>query len=192
MGRSVLEHPDAVVTAYASWSDDHVSLCTWCDEEVTRDYPDWVVEGADVPTYCDAHMTALLEEHDGPYEGIEADATHEGWDYDEDNFQNDVGWVTEYMQELWPSLYPVDRWVGREVHVVLENRLVEVSVSEYCGLVALCIAPRSDLSDYGDNTRGLGIRWAESVSERFRRTFGSYAKLGTFSNGESVYVSREE
>lgn len=186
MGRSVMTHPHAEVVAYTSWEQDHVSMCRYCDEEVVRDYEGWklayVNDGEE--RFCQAHALELMGDYSTPYANINDEAKHEGWDYDSDNFENDLEAVSEHMQELWPSLYPANRWPYDEVHVFLQNSLVEVSVSEYSGIVALCIAPRSGY-DYG--TDGLAKHWIEQVSERFLRTFGDYAKVGTFSNGESFY-----
>lgn len=183
MGRGVLTHPNAEVIAYANWEENRSALCRFCDRDLTFDKHDfnWVVEDSDTPEYC----TVRIEEI-GPYDVNDDEKKHVPWDYDEDDFRHDLEAVTEYMMELWPSLYREERWIGREVHVVLENGLVEVSVSEYAGLVALCMAPRSDF-EYEEHI-GLAKRWIESVSEKFLSTFGDYAKLGTFSNGESVYT----
>lgn len=190
MGRSVMTHPDAQVTAYVSWAESHDSICTWCDEEIKHDYPDWVlIDNADVPEFCAAHMKWNVE-HYGEEGMDESEATHEGHDYDWEDFEGDLEWVSGYMQELWPSLRSTERWPYDEVHVFLESSLVEVSVSEYCGLVALCIAPRSDL--YDESHRGLAVRWINSISDRFLRTFGAYSKVGTFSNGESVYLKGDD
>lgn len=185
MGRGVMTHPNAEVVAYASWEENRQAICRYCDEDLTFDKVDynWVADDSNTPEYC---IVRIME--NGPYDVPDDEKKHEPWDYDADDFSNDLEAVTEYMMELWPSLYPVERWIGNEVHIVLENGLVEVSVSEYMGLVALCIAPRSDF-DYEDHL-GLAKRWISQVSERFLRTFGEYAKLGTFSNGETVYEKK--
>lgn len=187
MGRSVMTHPDAMVVAYTSWEEEHVSFCQYCDKEVKHTYDGWVLayENVEGPTFCNAHMAELASIYITPNE---ADAKHQGWDYDSDNFQNDVEATAEYMKELWPSLYDADRWVGNEVRVFLENSVAEVSVSEYCGLVALCIAPKED--EFGNT--GLGKHWITQIEERFLSTFGAYARIGTFSNGESVYVKGDQ
>ena len=38
--------------------------------------------------------------------------------------------------------YRQNNSVGKENHVILENSVAEISISEYCGGVAICLAPR--------------------------------------------------
>lgn len=168
MGRSVLTHPDAVVTATAYWQENHISICTHCDSEVKREWNGemvWVPEATDMKVEYDNKPWLCP---DNP----EEDGEHEGHDYDSDNFTNDLEWFTEWMKEKYPSLWTTDRWVGNEIHVVLENNLVEVSVSEYCGIVALCIAPLRHLDEYNPNFTGLATNWINRISDDFTTTFG--------------------
>lgn len=188
MGRSVMTHPNAEVTAYLSWAEDHVSFCRYCEEEVVQTYDGWVLESDTDATYCPVRALELTGDYNTAFEDIEAQAKHEGYEYDSENFENDLDYTRDYLLELWPSLESADRWPYNEVHVIAENRLVEVSISEYGGLVALCIAPRTDLYE---DTSGLAKGWIKAISGRFLSAFGSYAKLGTFSNGESAYLKEE-
>jgi hypothetical protein len=111
------------------------------------------------------------------------------------------GW-DDFIQDLrdnvliprFPSLRHCDRWAGREDHVILENTHAEVSVSEYNGLVAVCLAPCSD----GGRETPLGTAWTHQVADRFRDcvqgAFKSSAlvKQGVFSNGEAVFALRSQ
>ena len=86
----------------------------------------------------------------------------------------------------YPSLEPCNRWMDREDHVILQNQYCEVSVSEYCGCVAVCLAPF-------DPDDAYKVAWCERVADSFKRhvekNFKSCAmrRIGGFSNGESVY-----
>lgn len=86
----------------------------------------------------------------------------------------------------YPSLNKCSRWMDREDHVIAENGRAEVSVSEYCGLVSVCLAPR-------DPDSGLDVAWCERVANSFtkyiQKMFASCAlrSLGHMSNGEQVF-----
>jgi hypothetical protein len=81
---------------------------------------------------------------------------------------------------------PADRWVGREVHVVLEGELSEVSVSEYDGIVSVCLAP---LDPDNQSQTVACSNAAKYFRELLRAAFPDNIlnKLGTASNGESFY-----
>jgi hypothetical protein len=79
-----------------------------------------------------------------------------------------------------------DRWAGREDHVILEGELSEISVSEYAGLVAICLAPLDPDNEHH-------VTACRNAAPYFNALLLAaypdccYAKIGTFSNGESVY-----
>lgn len=189
MGRSVMTHPRAEVTAYADWQEGYTSICSWCDEEVKFDGSNWVLAYQnDLAEHCEVHYADLVAAGESPDDGMDG-APHSGWEYDSDNWKDDLESTTSYMKELWPSLWEADRWPHNEVHVFLENDLVEFSVSEYCGLTALCIAVKEGA--LYDGRGGLAQHWIKQISGKFERSFSTYYKIGTFSNGESVYEKRE-
>jgi len=86
------------------------------------------------------------------------------------------------LVERWPSFYEVEEWDNRETLVVAKNEHAIVGVSEYCGLTSISIAVREN-TEYP----GLAERWVDSIAAAFTKNFGSLVKMGTFSNGESVY-----
>lgn len=98
-------------------------------------------------------------------------------------WEEQVEMFREIICDLWPSASPCDGWRGREDRVVARNGLAEFGVSEYCGLVALWVAPRADL----DSTGPLAGRWIESIRKRFLDNFGTLRKIGTASNGEAFF-----
>lgn len=83
------------------------------------------------------------------------------------------------LQSKRPSLKSCDYWVGRESRAIAENDKMLVAVSEYCGVVSVASVPKSErFVDYAASINLYPA--AECFGE-------SLIKLGTFSNGESVY-----
>lgn len=90
------------------------------------------------------------------------------------------------LDEPWKSV-----WDG-EAKLVLENNLVNVWLSEYCGTISVCVTP---VEDDGYNDRyfgGLSINWINQVSNTLDKILKSSMgtamnKLGTMSNGVSVF-----
>jgi hypothetical protein len=166
-------------------------MCEYCDDEVTQtSYEVWEGSNNDDPTYCPLRHEELVGDYNRDFDAAQADAKHKGRDYDSDDWTNDLEAVSSYMQELWPSLYEDESWEGNEVRVFLRNNMVEVSVSEYCGLTALSLSVSENAEDYGQV--GIATHWIEQVADKFLKTFGEYSKVGTFSNGESVYEKVEK
>ena len=104
------------------------------------------------------------------------------WDY----FIEDIRCI---LKGKYKSLYDVDRWVDREDHVILENEIAEISVSEYCGLVAICLAPRNDPRVY--EFEPLCESWCRQICKGFNdilnKSFDGLRMIGRFSNGEAVF-----
>ena len=79
-----------------------------------------------------------------------------------------------------------DRWVGRENLVILEGELSVITVSEYAGIVSVCLAP---LDPEEETHVTACLNAAPYFLAILQQTFSDicFSKLGTFSNGESVY-----
>lgn len=146
--------------------------------------------GRSVSTHLYAVKSVFLSLTFGeqPEEGHEA----EGADYcDFDDFLLDLRQVLDGSAGApggkgFPTLRECDRWQGREDHVILENERGEVSVSEYCGIVSVCLAPRNS-----DNP--LDQHWCWQAAENFEKLLhGAFSKSalvshGPMSNGVGVY-----
>lgn len=104
--------------------------------------------------------------------------------------------VAEAIFTTWPSLKNVvaeDEWIGSELRVIARNKHSIVTISEYSGVVALCLGANYDRSEFWadpSELAGIGKAWRQRIAERFEREFGSLSKLGTMSNGGSVYQER--
>lgn len=149
------------------------SVATHPEALVTVFASDWEGDYDDYVRYYDDDPEDRLSEDDW-YEYIAGD-----------NWTNSLEWFVSSVMSRWPSFVSDEREAYREVHVVLSNELVEISVSEYCGLTALCIAPLSTAIDAG--RVGLAAQFAQQMEERFTEMFGDVRLIGTASNGESFY-----
>lgn len=160
MGRGVEVPSDALVTVYPDW---------------TLTYEDWAAN--------------RLDFGDDP-EDVTEDIFYNDWESQTWTWESNLEWFIDTAQELWPSLYKTDGWLGypyRETRIVLANSLVQITVSEYCGMTALSIIPQED--SYGNYINlNMAAHWVRQIEDKFRATFGAYEKLGTFSNGESVFA----
>lgn len=115
--------------------------------------------------------------------------------YEWDDF---VDSLYEILTDKYKSLTKCDEWVGREDHAILENELIHIGISEYCGLVSLWVVPKSG-DFYTVNTEKfyLARNYCNQIEKGFRNLILQhfprcvYTRLGTFSNGESVYRSVE-
>jgi hypothetical protein len=96
-----------------------------------------------------------------------------------------VDYMQEFAIEKFPSLCRTDRWLGREDRVVLENSLACITVSEYCGLVAIAVVPHDDT-----DRPGLCQRWADTINiEQLAACFGTpLISKGRASNGEQFFT----
>lgn len=115
--------------------------------------------------------------------------------YQHRKFEDEFEWedlvedIRESCKSVWPSLEDCDEFLDREDHALLENRLVYIGVSEYCGLVAIWIVPKED---YYGNEKPLAFGWIGRISERFREMFGELVCKGRFSNGEAVFSYKDD
>lgn len=101
------------------------------------------------------------------------------WAIAEDSWDWFLDGITTDASNRWGSFYKSDEWVGREDRAILENTYAYIGVSEYCGLAAVWLLPKYD--------EPLAESWCARIAKNFNKMFGEYAKVGTFSNGESVY-----
>ncbi len=89
----------------------------------------------------------------------------------------------EIIRERFPSMTLADRWLGNEDHVIAENDHACITVSEYNGLVAVCIVP---------NDTNLGHAWTNRIKPHFlgrvASCFGQrLVSQGRASNGEQFF-----
>ena len=170
MGRSVMTLNGAEAIAYLTFEPDESFYRELFDDDVA----DGLVEPEDD---FEAYM----------YRRFEADSEYE-W-----------GGLVEYaaleVKRLFPSFeleheHDNPEWVGRELRVIARNRHSIVTISEYNGVVALCLGADYDRGEFWadpSELAGIGKAWRTRIAELFIREFGSLSKVGTFSNGSSIY-----
>jgi hypothetical protein len=124
----------------------------------------------------------------------------QGWVEGDDDDNPGAGHFDEWLAQMeWPDIvddfrravlehYPSaraeDRWLGREDRVVAMNDYAWFGLSEYCGSIAYWVV----LQDRIDSAmEGLARRWFEQIGPKFEKRFATLERLGSFSNGESVY-----
>lgn len=101
----------------------------------------------------------------------------------------DVDQVAEGLKQAFPSFESAPAWsrLDNETRVLLQSRLVQVAVSEYCGLYAFAIVPRRDRSDLVN----LAEQWARRVESKFRAIVHAQGRglepWSRASNGEVLY-----
>lgn len=131
--------------------------------------------------------------------------------YDEDGqYNEDIGqmnWddliysLEAEIQAKLPS-YEIEKgkWDGRETKIILSNRLCNIGISEYCGLVSLSVAPKDIDYGYSDQAyhEHFAIRHAEQIENTLQRIVDDVTgdnrlkKMGTFSNGEAIFEKAGE
>ena len=109
------------------------------------------------------------------------------WDWED--FRDNVRCV---LEDRYPSLSNKygDEWLDRECEVILKNDHARVTVSEYCGCIAICLVPYThsdqeypELAESWCNQISLGFRTC--LHETFRESAMQY--IATGSNGIPFY-----
>lgn len=164
MGRSVMVHPGAECTAYRTLQNYH-SFCADCEADNTE----YLAECAE----CGADLFDFTGE------------------VARDEFDYLVDWIREEFTTAFPSMAECDRWARGcgamdELRCIVANELCDVYVSEYCGMVAISVVP-TGCDDCWDNTTGIARHWCATYAADVLDRFNEYRRIGTFSNGESVY-----
>lgn len=97
-------------------------------------------------------------------------------------FDDAIDSAREALKAKYPSLSDADRWIGREGRVILENKLVSIVVSEYCGLVAISAVVE-------DGYGALAERFGNNIDlAPAAAAFGDELVCrGRFSNGEAIF-----
>lgn len=103
-------------------------------------------------------------------------------DADEFSFEDSVSDIRREARRRYPSLRSCSDWVGREDRAILANDQAFITVSEYCGLVALCAVPK--------NESKKAVAWCEKVAlGELVGYFGDrLISKGRFSNGEQIFI----
>lgn len=173
MGRSVSTPSNAIV-AYGHLSVD-TYRCDNCGDTFNEHTED--DRGTKRCPHCGAH---------------EDDTTNQSeWAY-----QDEFDWLLSQLKDdvltAFDSAREDDTWLGREDRAIASNRFVWFGVSEYCGVVALWMAPKEAPYDSPRSWESLRDKWMAQAEPKFRKLAESVLpnpmlRLGVMSNGEAVY-----
>ena len=116
-------------------------------------------------------------------------------------YPNEDDWTDEWEEFLYDlqcsirsrfkSFELCDRWHDREGHVILENRLSEITLYSYCDLLSVSLTIKDDWYDYPT----LARHWCEQIYDGLQeilKPYGLLIKQGTMSNGVSAYRKQGE
>ena len=101
--------------------------------------------------------------------------------------------IQEYITDKYPGFDKCSRWDGRETHIILEGYGTEIGLSEYCGLATLSVRVDEGPLEYSmddqeyEADRQKALNWIRDNWDQASEYWNQYRKIGTFSNGESVY-----
>lgn len=122
-----------------------------------------------------------------PSEAAEVVYADASWMEESYEFDDAIECAIAALQDKYPSLEQPSRtrWIGNEGRVILENKLVSIVVSEYCGLVAISAVVEAG---YG----ALAERFGNNINlTPAANAFGAELVCrGRFSNGEAIFDRR--
>jgi hypothetical protein len=103
--------------------------------------------------------------------------------------------INEIKRKLPSYEIEKDKWDNRETRILLSNKLCNIGISEYCGLVSLSVAPKipryySD-EQYKEN---FAVHHANQIEKTLQKivdncTGNRLNRKGTFSNGMGIFES---
>ena len=141
------------------------------------------------------HHEAIVTQYLAPVLEGESDELYHLWDDFLDDIRNILTGEAGVDSGLILNGHPftgfegyiaADRWAGREDHVILEGELTEISVSEYGGIVAVCLAPLNPDDESHVSTCHRAEPYFKAI---LQKAFPNQclSRYGTMSNGEGVY-----
>ena len=89
------------------------------------------------------------------------------------------------LMAKYKSLSECEKWLGNEDLAILENDLVYIGLSEYCGVVSLWVVPKENLNNQELN---LALSWCRKVEKNIFKDYATLSRVGGFSDGTSVYT----
>ncbi len=192
MGRSVDYLSRATVVIYVQVPAYHVESFTQTINEVEYRFKGWDEwEQENWEKYKEENNSeisfaewCLLTLKQCKEDDEDEDSTQMAWD----DFK---GNLLAGLKARYPSLDKPSkqRWDGDETTIILESNLVEIGLSEYCGLASVSLRPNEYYQD--DAKVGLAENWIYKVRAGMEKKIGEFAtvlrKQGTMSNGCGVY-----
>ena len=127
----------------------------------------------------------LIESYNDEIDEFEQTDEYEDSDIVKDDIQESI--LSEF-----PEFERSKKWDGRETSIILSGYCTEIGLSEYCGLATLSIRiDENELAYYQEDEYQEQYDkvelWINENWDRISAGYNQYNKVGTFSNGESVY-----
>jgi hypothetical protein len=124
-------------------------------------------------------------------------------EYEKTDEYEEYYFVKENIQESVISEFPqydyCDKYDGRETAIILKGYGTEIGLSQYCGLATLSIRIDENELDYSNydeqeyNEQYDKIEaWINENWAKISQGYDQYRKIGTFSNGEAVFETKNK
>jgi hypothetical protein len=133
----------------------------------------------------------LMEIYNDETDQFEISDEYEDGDIVKENIQESI--ISEFPEYDYSSKYD-----GRETAIILKGYGTEIGLSEYCGLATLSIRiDENSLDNYYEedeyNEQYDKIEaWINENWAKISQGYDQYRKIGTFSNGESVFETKNK
>jgi hypothetical protein len=117
------------------------------------------------------------------------------WETEEGEFEYEahvfvVDDIRENIKAELPEFGNEQKWDGRETSIILSGYGTEIGLSEYCGVCSLSIRVNTDEVE-GEDIEKVE-KWIDENWAKVSRFYDEYVKVGTFSNGEGVFESKQK
>ena len=118
---------------------------------------------------------------------------------DEEGGEFEYEMLLEGIVETMKSEYPgfdepsKKKWDGKETRIILEGHGVQVGLSEYCDLWSLSVRVNENDLEYAssdeeyESMKKDALDWINTNWAEASKYWDDFRKVGTFSNGESVF-----
>lgn len=110
------------------------------------------------------------------------------YDFDDEwEFYDLVDNLRHVIKSKYPSVYDVDTWIEREVRVIAENTFAKFTISEYCGMVCVCLVPNERDNYWGNDPVGnLTSNWCNQICAGFVKLMDEHFKtVGIVAHGSN-------
>lgn len=190
MGRSV-SYPSNAIVCFGHLDPD-TYRCDNCGDTFNA-YKEGPAKEGDPEFDADLSADEQEDVRRCPHCGEHEDGTHYQFDA---AYQDEFDWLMGQLKDdvlaAFDSAREDDTWLDREDHAIASNRFVWFGVSEYCGVVALWMAPKEAPYDSPRSWESLRDKWMAQAEPKFRKLAESVLpnpmrRLGVMSNGEAVY-----
>jgi len=117
------------------------------------------------------------------------------WETEDGEFQYEdhifvVDDIRENIKSELPEFGNEQKWDGRETSIILSGYGTEIGLSEYCGLASLSVRVNTEEVEEEDIEKVE--KWIDDNWPKISRFYDDYIKMGTFSNGEGVFKSKQK